>query len=283
MIGRKNATVYLGAVGQDDYATKLIEAAMNDGVTVRYHTVKDHPTGTCAVLVMDKERALIANLGAASHYDISHLQNKDIWEMIEKVKVYYSAGFFLTASPTSLIHIAKYACSENRIMAGNLAAPFICEHFYKQLMEAMPYYDILFGNESEAVAFGKKHGVISTEGKDPSVVDVIKTICQLPKANLKRPRIVVITCGIFPTVVAINGEYKEYLVELVDRAKIVDTNGAGDAFVGGFLSVLVDPTVNLEGAIDDAIIQRAVLAGHWSAGQIIQVSGIVIKGQAKKF
>lgn len=30
----------------------------------------------------------------------------------------------------------------------NLSAPFLCQHFKKPMMEAMPYVDILFGNES---------------------------------------------------------------------------------------------------------------------------------------
>jgi adenosine kinase len=35
------------------------------------------------------------------------------------------------------------------------------------------------------------------------------------------------------------GELKEFPVPLVPRERIVDTNGAGDAFVGGFLAQYV--------------------------------------------
>jgi adenosine kinase len=35
------------------------------------------------------------------------------------------------------------------------------------------------------------------------------------------------------------GRLSEYPVPLVPKEKIVDTNGAGDAFVGGFLAQLV--------------------------------------------
>ena len=30
----------------------------------------------------------------------------------------------------------------------NLSAPFLCQAFKKPMMEALPYVDILFGNES---------------------------------------------------------------------------------------------------------------------------------------
>ena len=50
-------------------------------------------------------------------------------------------------------------CSNEQIFAMNLAAPFICEFFNDPLMQLMPLVDYLFGNESEAEAFGKKHGM----------------------------------------------------------------------------------------------------------------------------
>ena len=49
----------------------------------------------------------------------------------------------------------------------------------------------------------------------------------------------------------------------IDNAKIVDTNGAGDCFVGGFLS-------RLKLGQD---ISECVRAGHYCAGVVIQRSG----------
>merc|ERR1711865_940864 len=51
-------------------------------------------------------------------------------------------------------------------------------------------------------------------------------------------RKVVITQGCEPTVVAENGIVTLHPINKVDSAKIVDTNGAGDSFVGGFLAAL---------------------------------------------
>ena len=34
----------------------------------------------------------------------------------------------------------------------NLSAPFLCQVFKKQMMDAMPFVDILFGNETVSTA-----------------------------------------------------------------------------------------------------------------------------------
>ena len=85
----------------------------------------------------------------------------------------------------------------------------------------------------------------------------------LPKANTHRSRLVVITQGADPTIVVQNGKITEYPVIPIAADKIVDTNGAGDAFVGGFLSQLVQ----------DKPVERCVAAGNYLANLIIQRSG----------
>jgi adenosine kinase len=61
---------------------------------------------------------------------------------------------------------------------------------------------------------------------------IAKAISELPKKNSQRKRVVVITQGSDPTVLAITGQdLKEFAVK--KPLEIVDTNGAGDSFVGG--------------------------------------------------
>lgn len=50
---------------------------------------------------------------------------------------------------------------------------------------------------------------------------------------------------------------------LIAKEKIVDTNGAGDAFVGGFLSRFIQKKP----------LEECVKCGVWAAGHIIQHSG----------
>lgn len=40
----------------------------------------------------------------------------------------------------------------------NLSAPFLVQFFGDQMAAALPYCDLVFGNESEAAALGEKKG-----------------------------------------------------------------------------------------------------------------------------
>ncbi|CAN0364270.1 unnamed protein product, partial [Ectocarpus sp. 13 AM-2016] len=84
-----------------------------------------------------------------------------------------------------------------------------------------------------------------------------------PKASGTRARIVVFTQGADSTIVASDGITTEYKVDVLPKDKLVDTNGAGDAFVGGFLSQLMK----------NEDIAKCVDAGHWASRVIIQRSG----------
>merc|ERR1712113_622380 len=106
----------------------------------------------------------------------------------------------------------------------------------------------------------KKHNL----GDD--LKEVALKVASSPKKNDKRPRTVVFTQGSSSTIVACNGTVKEYAVVPLPKEQLVDTNGAGDAFVGGFLSQLVQ----------EKPIEECVDAGHWAAKYIIQQSGTTI-------
>jgi adenosine kinase len=145
----------------------------------------------------------------------------------------------------------------------NLSAPFICQFFLDQLMEALPYVDYLFGNETEALALAK-----SLKLESENTTDIAMYVAKLPKhscAKDARPeRTVIITHGDLPTVVVTPTGIQTFPVEEIPTDELVDTNGAGDAFAGGFLSQLV------QGKSLSASIQ----AGHYTAGVIIRRSGI---------
>jgi adenosine kinase len=72
--------------------------------------------------------------------------------------------------------------------------------------------------------------------------EIARAIAVLPKVNPARERIVVFTQGSESTVAVSSkdlGNPKTYAVNPLKNEDIVDTNGAGDAFAGGFLAALV--------------------------------------------
>jgi len=260
--GLDKSTAYMGCIGNDLFGKELEKCAKNDGVFTHYMQDPKEPTGTCAVLVKDGERSLIAHLGAANNFKPSHLETNLAKSIIESANYYYIAGFFLTVSIESIELVAKHAVKENKVFCLNLSAPFIIDFFGENLSKALPYADFVFCNETEAETYGKKHEL----GTD--LKEIALKLSAMPKTNASRPRTVIFTQGSKSTIVASNGSVTEYFVDPLSKELLVDTNGAGDAFVGGFLSQLVQ----------GKSVAEAVKAGHWSARHIIQQSGCTLSG-----
>ncbi|KQK00411.1 adenosine kinase 2 [Brachypodium distachyon] len=258
MLQVPGATSYMGCIGKDKYGEEMKNAAQAAGVTAHYYEDEAAPTGTCAVCVVGGERSLIANLSAANCYKSEHLKKPENWALVEKAKYIYIAGFFLTVSPDSIQLVAEHAAENNKVFLMNLSAPFICEFFRDAQEKVLPYVDYIFGNETEARIFSKVRG-----WETENVEEIALRISQLPLASGKQKRIAVITQGADPVVVAEDGKVKTFPVILLPKEKLVDTNGAGDAFVGGFLSQLVQ----------GKSIEDSVKAGCYAANVIIQRSG----------
>jgi len=257
ILGKPKATTYFGCVGEDETKTKLVEKAEEAGVNVKYQ-ISEHPTGRCAVLITGQDRSLVTKLDAANHFTVSHLEDPDNWKLVEKAEVVYSAGFFLTVSVESMLKVAKQCALKDRTYCINLSAPFLCQFFKDQMSSVLPFTDIVFGNETEAAAFSESFALGTKDVKE-----IAKRIAMMPKENGSRSRMVVITQGADPVVVVSEGVTTEFPVKSLTAEQIVDTNGAGDAFVGGFLSqyVLKKP------------LAVSVECGVWAATQIIQRSG----------
>lgn len=140
---------------------------------------------------------------------------------VEKAKYFYVAGFFLTVSPESIQLVGEHVVAQNKIFAMNLSAPFICEFFRDVQEKAL--------HETEARTFSKVHG-----WETDNTEEIALKISQWPKASGTHRRVTVITQGKDPVVVAEDGKVTLFPVILLPKEKLVDTNGAGDAFVGGF-------------------------------------------------
>ena len=191
------------------------------------------------------------------------ISSPPIWKLpnpiYESASVYYIAGFFLTVSVDSLKIVAEHTLANDKTFCLNLLAPFIIDFFGDQVATALEYADYLFCNESETAAYGKKHGL----GED--LKEVALKIATSPKNNAARPRTVIFTQGSESTIVARDGKVEEYKVTPLPKEELMDTNGAGDSFVGGFLAGLLEKEM-----------ASCVEARHWAARFIIQQSGCTL-------
>jgi adenosine kinase len=260
----EGSVIYFGSVGEDGFSAQLRKANEAAGVYSNYMVHKDIPTGKCAALITGQHRSLATDLGAANHYKAEHLKAPENWKFVESAKVYYIGGFHFTVCPEAINSLGEHAAAENKIFSLNLSAPFIPQFFKDPLDSSSQYWDYLIGNESEALSYSESHNL---DTKD--IESIAKSIALLPKKNTKRPRVVVITQGTDDTVVAVGDVEKgtvsvnKYPVHPIPGNKIVDSNGAGDAFAGGFVAALVQGK-KLETAVD---------MGQWLAALSLQEIG----------
>jgi len=248
---------YVGCISDDKRGRILKRSAEDEGVAmcVQYSA---NPTGSCAVCIVGKERSLLANLGAANDLQFSHLETRRVLTAIKDAELFYITGFALTRPIEPVLKVAAHALRTQGTFMFNLSAGFIIQVFGAQLNQVLPYVDVLFGNEDEAQVFASAHG---WNGK--SIGEIAVAAAALPK-NSTRPRLVVFTQGKASTVWATgDGKHGEVAVHAIDSREVVDTNGAGDAFVGGFAAALARSRT----------VEQSIAAGHYAAGVIIQHDG----------
>lgn len=265
ILRKPKVTTFFGCVGNDEYACKLEEKARADGVNVVYQRNESLPTGTCAVAITGHHRSLCANLAAANSFTIDHINEPNNRQILNTAKYFYCTGFFLTASAVTVQAIAKHAHANNSTFLMNLSAPFLAQFYKKDLLDALAYADIVFGNELEALAFAKEEN-FETE----NLREIALKLCEFPKQNANRKRVTIITQGKDPVLLAQNGKITEIPVATLSDDEIVDTNGAGDAFVGGFLAQF----------IQEKPLELCILCGNWAARQIIKQIGCSFSGEA---
>ncbi|KDQ62877.1 hypothetical protein JAAARDRAFT_168161 [Jaapia argillacea MUCL 33604] len=256
------SVVYTGCVGDDELAEQLKAANKREGLQEVYLVKKGEKTGACAVVITGHNRSLVTNLRVAEKFEKSHLSSPEVAPLVESAQFFYVEGYFLTHGTDSVVELSKKASEAGKTFVLNLSAPFIPSFFQVQLQQILPYTDILIGNESEAEAWAEATG--QPDKKDYAAV--AKAIASLPKANPARPRIVIITQGPHSTIVVSADEPdspKVFPVSPLTDAEIVDTNGAGDAFAGGFLGALVS----------GKSLNDSVLTGHKLGAMCVQQVG----------
>jgi len=251
------ATNYIGCVGNDENGKNMKAAAEEYGVTTRYLIDNDTPTGTCAVLLTDKERSLVAFLGAAEKHKKEHLETPVIKLVVNQAQYFYMTGFFLTHSPDTLLALAQHAKEHNKTVLMNLSAPFLIDFFWEQMSKLLPYTDVVFCNEDEAASLGKK----LDWGTD--LEEIAKKLVAYEKENKNRTRTVIFTQGSKQTIVVTFDKVEKFQPIPCPAEELVDTNGAGDSFVGGFLSQYVQ----------EKPLDYCIKAAHYTAWECIRRSG----------
>jgi adenosine kinase len=184
-------------------------------------------------------------------------------DTLKNAKIIYTTSFFITSNKEALLNVAQFATDNDVPFGYNLSAVFLLQFELDTVLKAIEHADYLFANEDEAAEFGKSQSI---EG---GLHEVAKSLAKWKKTKQNRPRVVILTQGSQPVIVASNTpgsddvEVREFPVEPLAKEQIIDTNGAGDAFVGGFMGQLYQ----------DKSLEECVKAGISLSREVVQRSG----------
>jgi len=221
----------VGSIGDDVYTEKIIKALKDLGVNPIFEILEGDKTSRCGVGIYKKEKLFATQLRASKR-----LSEKFVDEHLEEIISYKSLfieGYMVSNKFNICKKLCEYFVKDKKLIILSLSATFIVKFHHEKIIELANDADIIAGNMEEAMEFvGHKS-------------DDIKNIFEImfEKLKPKENRLIVITDG---PAGAYYGEYNykemrleyyiHYFAHKLKDEEIQDLNGAGDAFLGGFLS-----------------------------------------------
>lgn len=260
--------VFMGGLGDDQNGQVLREYAAKEGVMLAVQVAQDGTaTGTCCCLISQNARSLVCNLAAANLFSYEQFLNSpEAVEHVTKASLVYSSGFFLGVSYDTVMHVASRP-ERPYEFALNLSAPFVCAIYTDKLISLLPHVSLLFGNIEEArILAASVLPEVPQSCTDHEIVAKLFEFIMVKRETAAAPLRMIITRGHSSVLVAstAHSELGEYEVPLLPQEQIIDTNGAGDAFVGGFLGGY------MSGLPEKECIEMA----NSTAAMIIKTSGV---------
>jgi sugar/nucleoside kinase (ribokinase family) len=213
---------FVGKIGTDEHGDFYKTESERFGVTTFLRSADTALTGHAITFITsDSERTFATHLGAAVS-----LQKMDIEEdIINQAKILHVEGYLLDVAVPNLKEAAlaamEYAKKHGVRISIDVADPALVARNKDELHRiAREYADILFLNEDEARAF------IATATTEKEIAREVAEYCS----------IAVVKLGHRGSIVSCSDEMCEVAPF---EARLVNTNGAGDMYAGGFLYSLV--------------------------------------------
>jgi adenosine kinase len=247
----------LGCIGNDSYGKRIEEALAKAGVKPVLEVNNENQSSRCGVGIHLKERCLIPDIRASSKLSMDFVEKN--LQTVASADILFIEGYFVIERYEIVKYLASHFSSLGKKIAFTLSATFMIDNFPDKMLEISNQSHLVFCNDDEAIAFSKNN---SNNFEEISVA--IHQMLQ------PLDRLLIITCGSKPVVIS-KYDYKENRLDFimkssvypVDDTEVVDTNGCGDSFVGGFLSQY----------IKGASLEKCARAGNWAASVIIKNVG----------
>ena len=229
----KYSITMLGATGNDGYREKIINALKIAGVKPLLQSIPNMSTSRCGVGIYKKERCLLAEIRASNCLTEEYVNEheKEIY-MNDGLLI---EGYFLAEKFYICKNLCKEFRKENKFIILTLSAVFMVQAHYDKILEMCNFADMIVGNMEELEVFS------GAKGENPKNV-----FEKCFKKLSPRDRLFVITDGSKGVLVS-KYDYKKDKVDFILQSfpsvmkneEIVDLNGAGDSFLGGFCSQFI--------------------------------------------
>ena len=258
---------FIGAVGDDVSGELVTRVCENDHLSPWLFVDKETKTGQCGVLVnaSNRDRTICCSRGASGSLSLTSLEGVVPKGVDFSNSVFFATSFMLTTIPrfevvnSFAIRHRGFALSlsSSELMRGKSE---VQQRAQLLLGSRSSYHDslcIVFGTLEEAQAYTDCQEI-------EKCVDLLAADCVRPNV------IIVVTDG--PKDVTIGLKENEestkvfkFPIPPLNKSEIVNTNGAGDAFAGGFLA----RWLTLPQQFDYSAMELSVGAGAASARQCL--------------
>ena len=230
----KNRGLYkitmLGAIGQDGYKDKILNALKSAGVKPLLQQIPNTTTSRCGVGICLKERCLLPHIKASNCLTddfVSEHQNE-----IYDHDALLIEGYFLQEKYDLCKNLCQTFKRLRKMVILTLSAVFMVQYHREKILEISQNADIIVGNKEEFEAFAE----MSKESPKNIFTKVFEKLS--PKE-----RLFIVTDGGNGVYIS-KYDYKKRQIDFILQSfphnlkneEICDLNGAGDAFLGGFLS-----------------------------------------------
>ena len=220
----------LGSVGDDIYKDKVINALKIYGVNPLLQIIPNMHTSRCAIGLNKKERCLVTDI-RASNFLTENFIKENAQEILSHDALIIERYFL-----KEKFDLCKKMCEEfiklKKLVILTLCDAFMIEFYKEKIIEICNIADMIVGNFRAAEILADGRGNTMKE-----------TFEKIHKKLINKDRLLVITAGrqgAFCSKFNYQKMQLEFILQDFPKAikdsDIVDSNGAGDAFFGGFLS-----------------------------------------------
>ena len=220
----------LGAIGQDSYKEKIMNALKSADVIPLLQPIPNISTSRCGVGICQKERCLLPHIKASNCLTDEFVKEHE--DEIFNNDALLIEGYFLQERYDLCKKLCNTFKRAKKMIILTLSAVFMVQSHREKIMEIAQNSDMVVGNLEEFEAFAE------VQRTDPQT-----TIAKAHEKLSPKERLFVVTDGangVYVTKYDYNKKGLDYFLQSfpnkLKNEDICDLNGAGDAFLGGFLS-----------------------------------------------